>query len=123
MVDINDRRNSVGAGDFNNPKGTFSVTTHGFAETDKWSSVPHTQARADVHAYYRDQKDTKTWKEANRLAKRRTDNEFRGVQNANGAHYAEAYQGHLVRVMALKGQGIADTFGELHHRQSGYGRT
>lgn len=120
-MDINDRRSVVGSGDFNNPKGTFSLTTHGYDQEAKWGQLSYAQARGEVHDYYKGQKDTKTWQEATRLAKRRTDYQFRGA-SANGREYADAYQEHLVRVMAGKGPKIADNLGELHHRQSGYGR-
>ena len=121
-MDFNDRRNTVGAGDFNNPKGTFQLVTHGHAETDRWSGLSHAEAKNEVHAYYADQKDTKTWGEATRLAKQRTDHEARKWGFDNGAQYADSYQEHLARVMATKGPAIAEQYGELHHRQAGYGR-
>lgn len=124
MVDIHDRRESSGPGDFNNPAGTWSLTTHGDSEAQKWSGVPYAAGRAQVHQYYAGQKDSKTWQEATRLAKQRTDHQARkwgSIQDT--AAYADAYQEHLVRVMSLKGHGMAEQFGELSHRQSGYGRT
>lgn len=123
MVDINDRRNTIGAGDFNNPSGTFSLTSHGHAETDRWSGLPHTEVKREVHEYYTGQKDTSTWREATRLARQRTDHQARKWGFENGAQYADSYQEHLARVMAVKGKDIAAQHGELKHRQSGYGRT
>ena len=124
MVDFHDRRDSVGSGDFNNPKGTFSITTHGDAEYDAWKGKPlHDMAKRDVHAYYRGQKDTQTWAEANRLAQKRS---AYAAQHDPGitdiADYADVYHDNLARVMATKGPALADQFGELKHRQSGYGR-
>lgn len=122
MVDFHDRREAVGSGDFNNPKGTFSLTTHGYDEDARWSNMAPSEARPEVHAYYSGQKDTKTWQEANRLAKRRTDHQARREDMSNGSDYAYAYQDHLARTMAVKGPDLADQFGELKHRASGYGR-
>ena len=126
-----DRRNY--SGDFNGPGGTFSMTSHGYADDDRWSGMSHAAARPEVHNYYRNQKDTSTWKEATRLAKSRTDAQFRRQasvggpvsEGLHGGHYANAYQENLVRVMAVKGKGIAEAAGELNprHPQSGYGRT
>ena len=123
MVDFHDRRDSIGSGDFNNPKGTFEVVTHGYNQQDRWSGMSPEQARAEIQKYYKGQKGTKTWAEANRLARKRTDHQARSRGFSNGNDYADAYQEHLVRVMATKGPVLADQFGELQHRQSGYGRT
>jgi hypothetical protein len=124
MVDFHDRRDAIGSGDFNNPRGTFSLTTHGDVEASVWAvrdaSRPN---RKDVHDYYRGQKDTATWHEANRLAQRRAAHQGRVDGFETLADYADAYQGHLVRVMSGKGPDLADERGELVHRQAGYGRT
>jgi hypothetical protein len=72
MVAFNDRRESIGSGDFNNPSGTFSLTTHGYDQEDRWAGMSHKDAAPEVRSYYSGQKDTKTWQEANRLAARRT---------------------------------------------------
>jgi len=129
---LHDRSNY--SGDFNGPRGTFSMTTHGYAESDRWEGMSHADksARKEVHDFYRNQKQTSTWNEANRLAKNRTNAQFRTAQRTQGDtshlnanHYAESYQANLVRVMAVKGKGIAEAAGELkpRHPQSGYGRT
>jgi hypothetical protein len=123
MVAFNDRRESIGSGDFNNPSGTFSLTTHGYDQEDRWAGMSHKDAAPEVRSYYSGQKDTKTWQEANRLAARRTAHEVRRQGYTNGFEYASAYQDHLARVMATKGPSLAEKHGELKHRQSGYGRT
>jgi|SRR5881398_3199190 len=122
MVDFNDRRDANGERDFANPRGTFSVTSHGYDESDRWNGQTSEDARKDVQAYYGNQKASKTWQESNRLARARTDRQHRRGDFASGADYADAYQDHLVRVMATKGLGIATKHGELDHNQSGYGR-
>lgn len=122
MVTFHDRRYSEGHSDFNNPAGTFEVVSPGYAEEDRWAGLDHANARSDVARYFRSQKNTQTWKEANRLAKGRADREARVHGFPNGAAYGQAYHEHLIRVMASKGRGMAEQFGELHHPQSGYGR-
>lgn len=124
MVDINDRRNAIGSGDFNNPSGTFRMTPHNGSQMSDWSSLEASpQNRKAVHEHYRAQKNTDTWHEANRLAQRRAAHEARTQPHSNLASYAQSYQGHLTRVMGLKGRDLAQTYGELMHRQAGYGRT
>lgn len=123
MVEVNDRRESQGSGDFNNPSGTYSLVTHSDNLHSRWTDMSAAQARAEVHKYYAGQKTTKTWTEATRLAKSRTDHQARKWGFDSGADYANAYQGHLVNVMSYKGPGLAENFGEIGHRQSGYGRT
>lgn len=121
MVDFNDRRFSSGSSDFNNPRGTFTITTHGDAEEARWSGKPHQEVRGEVVGYYRGQKQSQTWREANRLAKSRADHEARRWGFENGAAYANAYQEHLARVMATKGKQFAERYGELTHKQTGNG--
>lgn len=107
MVAFNDRRS-----------GSFTVTTHGYAEQDKWAGMPVSEARPEVHEYYRSQyPDSPAWKEANRLAKRRTDHQARQWSKdqpttVSGAEYAHHYQDHLVRVMAIKGPSIMEKTGD-----------
>lgn len=123
MVEFNDRRDTLGSGDFNNPKGTYELVTHGYDQTDRWAGMSPQEAKPEVHAYYSGQKGTQTWAEANRLAARRTAHESRKYGHQDGAEYADAYQGHLIRTMSVKGRQLAEQFGEIKHRQSGYGRT
>jgi len=123
MVEVNDRRETQGSGDFNNPHGTYSLVTHSNNLEDRWSDMSPGQARTEVHKYYAGQKATKTWTEATRLAKSRTDHQARKWGFNSGSEYANAYQEHLVRVMSFKGKGLAENYGEVGHRQSGYGRT
>ena len=123
MVEFNDRRETIGSGDFNNPSGTYELVSHGHEDADRWSGMSPHEAKSEVASHYKGQKLTQTWTEANRLAKQRTDHELRKHGMADGAQYANSYQDHLVRVMSLKGPALAEQFGELKHRQSGYGRT
>lgn len=123
MPDFNDRRNAIGSGDFNNPAGTFALTTPGDTEWGDWQGQPTSaENRRKVHQYFGGQKDTQTWSEANRLAKRRAEHEMRKHGTDDLASYADSYQEHLVRVMAVKGHGMAEGYGEVGHRQGGYGR-
>ena len=123
MVDFNDRRFSRGDGtDFNNPRGTFSITSHGYDDADRWSQQSPQESRGEVVKYYRGQKNSRTWREANRLAKSRTDHGARRGYFKHGADYANAYQDNLARVMASKGPRLAEQFGEVSHKQTGYGR-
>lgn len=123
MVLYNDRTKAMGSGDFNNPSGTYSLTPHGYEDEARWAEMSVPEARPEVHGYYAGQKDTQTWREAARLAKRRADHQNRKHGLVTGADYANAYADHMVRVMNDKGSALADQYGELHHRQSGYGRT
>jgi hypothetical protein len=130
MVDFHDRRDSVGSGDFNNPKGTFSIASPDEKTSWRWRGMSVDEVKPEVVSHFRGQKDTQTWQEANRLAKRRTDYTVRSTrksgvpeENIRGDHYAGFYETHLNDVMSQKGPALAEQFGELHHRQSGYGRT
>lgn len=124
MVEFNDRRNSLGSGDFNNPKGTFEIVSPGDEEYSRWTGKNvDKDSITDVRSYFTGQKDTQTWAEANRLAAKRASYEARRHGHKDAAAYADSYHDHLVRVMAMKGPSLADKFGELQHRQSGYGRT
>ena len=118
-----DRRESPDSEDFNNPRGTFSLTQYGDGEQAEWAEMDASpENRKHVHEHFRAQKDTKTWREANRLAQRRAAHEAR-VHGAGSLNdYADSYLGHLISVMSTKGPGIADSYGEIGHRQGGYGR-
>lgn len=102
MVAFNDRRS-----------GSFNFTTPGYAEQDKWSGVAPHEARAEVREHFGGQwPDSPAWREANRLATRRADHQMRQGRHQTGADYAEDYEGHLVRVMALKGPSIMEKTGD-----------
>jgi hypothetical protein len=109
--------------DFHDRRGTFSLAFPGQEETGRWGAQePDPKARREVRDYYRGQKDSATWGEANRLAQRRTAHAARKHGVTSAADYASTYQNHLIRVMTAKGRAIQQQVGELKHPQDGYGR-
>lgn len=112
MVDFHDRR--LEDRDFADGKGGFTLTTAGDAQHEAWSGREvDRSARRDVHGYYRGQKDTATWSEANRLAARRTQRSGRSLPFKDAADYAGWYEQNLARVMAHRGLDIARKHGEI----------
>lgn len=108
MVDFRDRR--YDQPDFAGGDGPFFLTTAGYPEQDDWSQRPvDNDSKKAVHSYYRGQKNTQTWRKANRMAARRTS---RGTY-PSAAHYGEQYEANLVRVMATRGPELAKRFGEI----------
>ena len=102
MVAFNDRR-----------PGSFTVTTHGYDQQDAWSEKDPREVRDEVRSHYSSQyPDSPAWAEANRLATRRTDHGLRRGYHATGLDYANDYQEHLVRVMAVKGPQIMEKTGD-----------
>lgn len=109
-MDFHDRRKDDR--DFVGGSGPFYLTTHGNAEESRWNGMPPTRAaKREVGGYYRGQKQTQTWREANRLASRRTRRSSGPFENT--ANYAAAYHDNLVRVLASKGPKLAKQFGEI----------
>lgn len=109
---------------FHDRRGAFSLAVPGQEETGRWSAQPpDPKARREVRDYYRGQKDSATWGEANRLAQRRTAHAARKHGVASAGDYANTYQDNLIRVMSVKGKAIQERVGEVKHPQDGYGRT
>ena len=126
MVDYRDRRSDR--------DDIFNVVTPGDDEHSRWSGMPHDAGRKDVASFFKGQQNTPEWGEANRLAKRRTDHEFRQsveqhtdvtedcCPTPSASDYANSYAGHLNRVVGDQARQIQ---GKYHrdHPASGYGRT
>lgn len=108
MVAFTDRRYE--RPDFEDGTGPFTLTTRGDEQEAAWTGREvDRKAKRDVHEYYRGQKDTATWKEANRLAASRS----RRSAPDDADDYARHYEDNLARVMATKGPLLAKQFGEI----------
>lgn len=116
MVDFHDRRKDDR--DFVGGTGNFHLARHGQGEEDRWAKQPLTRAsRREVGGYYRNQNpgrtDPQTWREANRLASRRTRRSGDGATAETTNNYAIAFHQNLINVLSQKGPHLARKYGEI----------